>query len=208
MRRDALPTVIGCLMVVLSASACVKSGTSTTYTTDVTTKTVAPPSATATGPVDARPAVASDAPDCPLLDAAQATDLGGMRLDHIQVLKRGTAIVGCRFFAIQGSALAASEHLPGPNQPVIEFTSAHYADDLSAHNALARAAEKGTDPNQYQIAAGVVGVAYRTAFDPADGARDWAVGFAKKTTLVVVRTATDKSSYIALQLARAVYPRF
>lgn len=190
-----------------TTSSCVKSSTTTSYTTDVSTTTVTPTSAP-TGPVDRRAVVAADAPACPVLSAAEAADLGGMRLARIQVLRQGTAVVGCRFFAIQGSALAESEHLPGPNQPVIEIAATRYADAVSAHNALARAADKGTDANQYPVAAGVVGVAYRTTFDPTDGPRDWAVGFSKQATLVIVRTARSDNSFSALQVAQAVYPRF
>lgn len=196
-----------CVLVAMTASSCVHNSTTTSDTTDVTTHTVTP-SAAPTGPVDTRRAIATPAADCPLLSATDAAQLGGMRLARIERLTRGTSVIGCRFYAIQGSALAASEHLPGPNQPVIEIASARYADDVSAHNALARTADKGTDQNQYPIASGVVGVAYRTTFDPEDGPRDWAVGFAKKTTLVIVSTARYDSSYSAVQLAQAVYPQF
>ena len=82
-----------------------------------------------------------------------------------------------------------------------------YRDALDAHNALAVAATKGTDQNQYAVVPGVVGVAYRVAFDPQDAGRDWAFGFSKASVLVVVRTARSDSSFTALQLAQAIYPR-
>ena len=194
-----------CLLAA-TTSACVKSKTSIVYSTDTTTHTTTP-SAGPTGPVDTRKLVASDAAACPLLSATDAAQLGGMRLARIQVLKRGTSVAGCRFFAIQGSYLAESEHLPGPNQPVIEIQTSRYATELDAHNALAVASTRGADQNQYPVATGAVGVAYRTTFDPQDGNRDWAFGFNKKATLVIVSTARSDSSYTALQLAQAIYPK-
>ncbi|MDT4939822.1 MAG: hypothetical protein QOG80_3493 [Pseudonocardiales bacterium] len=192
----------------LGVGGCTTSATTSVIDSTHTTVETITPSTDPAGPLDARPIVASDAPSCPLLSAANAAEDGGMRLARIQVLRRGSAVVGCRFYAIQGSSLATSEHLPGPNQPVIEITSAKYATHVAASNALVRIARKGTEPNQYPIAGSVVGVAYRATFDPGDGARDWSVGFAKNTTLVVVRTASDVTSLNALTLARAVFARF
>jgi hypothetical protein len=191
----------------VALAGCVTSGDTTVDTTDTTVSTVSA-SPERTGPVDTRRAVASDTPGCPLLSATDAAQIGGMRLARIQTLKRGTSVIGCRFFAIQGSWLAQSEHLPGPDQPVIEIASTRYVSGLAAHNALARVSTKGSDQNQYNVTADVVGVAYRVAFDPADGPRDWAFGFSKGTTLVVVRTATNVTSQIARDIARAVYPKF
>ena len=207
MSKRVLVSTAVCLLVAATTSACVKSKTTIVYSTDTTTHT-ATPSAGPTGPVDTRKVVVSDAAACPMLSATDAAQLGGMRLARIQVLKRGTSVVGCRFFAIQGSYLAASEHLPGPNQPVIEIDSSRYATELDAHNALAVISTKGTDQNQYTIATGIVGVAYRTTFDPQDGNRDWAVGFNKKATLVILRTARYDSSYTAVQLAQAIVSKF
>jgi hypothetical protein len=196
-----------CALTAATTSACVKSKTSDVYVTDTTTRIVSQ-SAAPTGPVDTRAVTASDAASCPLLTSGDAAEIGGMRLARVQVLKRGTSVAGCRFYAIQGSYLAESEHLPGPNQPVIDFTSSRYATELDAHNALAEISTRGSDQNQYPIAKGVVGVAYRTRFDPQDGNRDWAVGFNKGKTLVVLRTARSDSSYTAVQLAQAVYARY
>jgi hypothetical protein len=128
----------------------------------------------------------------------------GMRLARVQVLRQGGTTIGCRFFALQGSPLATSERLPGPNQPVIQITSSVFADALAAHNALVRLADAGTDPAQYTIRVGIVGVAFRTTFDPSDGAKDWAVAFNKGSTLVVVKTAVSETSADALAIARSV----
>jgi hypothetical protein len=65
-------------------------------------------------------------------------------------------------------------------------------------------ANAGTDPAQYTIRSDIVGVAFRTRFDPADGARDWAVGFSVARKLVVIKTAVDDTSADALAIARIV----
>jgi len=127
-----------------------------------------------------------------------AADTTGMRLARVQVLRQGGTTIGCRFYALQGSPLATSEHLPGPNQPVVEITSSTFANTIAAHNALARLADAGTDPAQYTISDGIVGVAFRIRFDPSDGAKDWAVAFNKDSTLVVIKTAISNTSDDAL----------
>jgi hypothetical protein len=196
-----LVAVVGCALVL---TACTSGATKVVDSSITRTETITP-SAGATGPVDTRPVVAQDATDCPVLSFADAASMGGMRLSHVQVLKQGSATVGCRFYAIS-TGLAQSEHLHG--EDVIEITSTRYATPLSAHNALALLADKGTDPAQYTIAPGIVGVAFRTAFDPVDGARDWAVAFAKASVLVVVHTATTVTSYNAVQIAQSIVGKY
>jgi hypothetical protein len=196
---------ISVVAAILLLAGCTSAATTVVDSSVTRTETITP-SAAATGPLDTRPIVAQDAATCPLLSFQDAASIGGMRLAHLQILRQGSATVGCRFFAISSGPLAQSEHLHG--QDVLEITSARYASALTAHNALARLAGTGTDPAQYTIAPGVVGVAFRATFDPGDGDRDWAIAFAKNTALVVVRTATTVTSYNALQLAQAVVGKF
>jgi len=166
------------------------------------------PSQAATGPLDTRPTAAVDARACPFLDSQTVADTVGMRLGRVEVLRQGGKTIGCRFYALQGSPLSTSEHLPGPNQPVVEIASTVYATVTAAHNALARLATAGTDPQQRTITAGIVGVVFRTGFDPADGARDWTAAFNKASTLVVTRTAVTDTSEDALEIAQALAAKF
>jgi hypothetical protein len=202
-----LGPVLACL--VLGLTACTAShspaGPSEIVSTHTNTITLSPSN---TGAIDVGPTTAANASSCPLLTMQTASESTGMRLDRIQVLRQARRVIGCRFYALQGSPLATSEHLPGPNQPVIAITSSRFATDTAAHNALARLASAGTEPAQYTIGGSTVAVAFRTTFDPTDGAKDWAVAFAKHTTLVVIKTAISDTSADAVDVARAVFPKF
>lgn len=194
----------------LMLTAC-SSGAPRSRTADTTVSTQVlsvPTNRSSTGPLDTRPTKALDAGSCPILVTQTAADAVGMRLDRVQVLRQGSKTIGCRFYALQGSPLSTSEHLPGPNQPVVEIASAVYATATAAHNALARLAVAGTDAEQRMVSTAVVGVVFRTRFDPADGAQDWAIGFTKASTLVVIKTAVTVTSEDALTLAQAVISEF
>jgi len=170
--------LVGCALALAASTAACTSSQTTVIDSSVTRTQTITPTAAATGPVDTSPVTAHDAADCPLLAFQQAVSIGGMRLSRVQVLLQGGKTVGCRFFAISSGPLAQSEHLHGQN--VIEIIGVRYATALSAHNALVVLADKGTDPAQYTIASGIVGVAFRAAFDPGDGTRDWNIAFAKQ----------------------------
>jgi hypothetical protein len=86
----------------------------------------------------------------------------------------------------------------------VQIATTIFRDSVAAHNALVRLANAGTDPAQYTIRSDIVAVAFRTRFDPADGARDWAVGFSAARTLVVIKTAVNNTSADALTIARIV----
>jgi hypothetical protein len=160
-------------------------------------------------PVSTGPTSAAQASSCPLLDQQSAADKVGMRLERITVLKSGGAVVGCRFYALQNSPLAVSEHLPGPNQPAIQITSARYADKTSAHNAFIALAEKtGTNLQQATIATGNVGLCFQTAFYPKDKGADWACTYSVGVTLVLVKTVVTQPAFNAIQIAKAVAPKF
>src|SRR5690242_19623355 len=129
MRSSALRTALLAVPAVL-LTACTSSGTaaptpSTSTRTVIGTRTV-----TATtsrpAPVTSGPTTTATAARCPLLDTPQAAARVGMRLGRITVQRSGGRIVGCRFYTLQGSPLAHSEHLPGPKQPAIEIETTRY----------------------------------------------------------------------------------
>jgi hypothetical protein len=131
-----------------------------------------------------------------------------MRLAKERVLTSGGKQIGCEFFAIQGSPLATSERLPGPNQPVLRITSARYASALEAHNAMVLLAEAGTNPQQVTVARGNIGLAFQTDFYPPDQGTDWACAFTAGTTLVVLHTVVTSPALNAIEIAKAVARKF
>jgi hypothetical protein len=180
----------------------------------VTTTIEAPPSSVSAGPIRTGPTVAAKARSCPFLDAQSAASRVGMRLDAIKILSSGGRVIGCRFYPL-GHPTAqcdrtclAGEHLPPASQPALEITSARYATTVDAHNAVVLLARAGTNPQQAQIAAGIIGVCYQTEFYPKDRGQDWACAFNKATVVVVVHTAVVDPSYNAVQVAKGVAPRF
>lgn len=104
------------------------------------------------------------------------------------MLTSGAKIVGCRMYALQGSPLSRSEHLPGPNQPAVEITTTRYASAGAAHNAFVLAARDGANPQQDTIAPGNIGVCYQIDFYKKDNGKDWACGFSVDTIAVTVKT--------------------
>lgn len=175
----------------------------------VTTTTVSAkrPSNAPTGPVDAGPTTTTDAV-CPLLDTPSAAEDVGVRMGRVVVLESGGQPVGCRFYADQDPAFKTSEHLPGPNQPVLQIVSARYGDSTAAHNAMVRLAEAGTNAHQDNLGGGVEAISFQIRFDPADGSQDWAYTFRKGVTVVVVKTAQRDTSFDARAVATAVVDRF
>jgi hypothetical protein len=100
-------------------------------------------------------------------------------MGRITALSAGGKPIGCRFYADQDPSYRASEHLPGPNQPVMQIVSSHYADATAAHNATVRIAQAGHNAYQANLGVGIEGISFQTRFDPADGNRDWAYAFRK-----------------------------
>jgi hypothetical protein len=216
-----LAWAVSALTVTLALAACT-GGSSTATPTQTTTITEAnapassasstpassgpatkPPSVTPTGPTGTAPTT-SAAAACPLIPEAQAADLLGQRLARVATQTAGGRTVGCQFFDVQGTALAASEHLSGPNQPALQISSAGYATAVMAHNAMVLTAEKGANAH-----ASGTGIAYRTTFDPVDGAnRDWAFAFTVGTTLVVVLTNQGDSELDAEKIGQVVAAKF
>jgi hypothetical protein len=118
-----------------------------------------------------------------------------MRLGRTTLLRSGGRTVGCRYYAIQGTALHDSEHLPGPDQPAVEVTTQRYATVTDAHNAVVRTADKGTNPQQVDLGNGLIGVCFQTQFDAKDHGRDWACAVNKGTVELVVRSVDTTGTF-------------
>jgi len=205
-RAGSLTLTAGLVAALTACSSASGSAPATVSVTVIQTRTPsasASPSAIATGPISAGPTT-SAAGSCPLISEADAADALGQRLAGVAVQSAGGKVVGCQFFDVQGTALAASEHLSGPNQPALEITSAQYATPTLAHNAMVLTAQAGVNAH-----ASGTGVAYRTTFDPIDGAnQDWAFAFATGTTLVIVRTNEADSELNAERIGAAIAGKF
>jgi hypothetical protein len=130
----------------------------------------------------------------------------GMRLGRLTVLRSAGRVVGCRFYALQGSPLHTSEHLPGPKQPVVEVLTQRYPTPTAAHNAFARLAAAGRNPQQVDLGRAGTGVCYQTDFYPRDGGRDWACGGNVGTVRVLVRTVDTTGTFGPAAVTRAVLP--
>lgn len=191
--------------LVLVAAGCTSSGVAapsgTTTRTVVGTRTSTAPVGPTT-PVSTGPTTAARAAACPLLAKQQAADRVGMRLERITVLHSGRKVVGCRFYALQGSPLHNSEHLPGPNQPAIEIETTRYASPVAAHNAFVLEARRGKNPQQVTIG-NTIGVCFQIPFYKPDHGTDWACAFSRGTTKVSVRTVAQ-SALDAIRATRAV----
>jgi hypothetical protein len=130
-----------------------------------------------------------------------------MRLGRLTVLKSGGRAVGCRFYALQGGSLHATEHLPGPEQPVVEVATWRYATATAAHNAFVLAARAGRNPQQTSLGRAGTGVCYQVAFYPKDHGTDWACGASVGALRVLVRTVDTTEALIAATVTRAVLRR-
>ncbi len=190
----------------LALVGCTQS-TPTKVTTVTRTSTVAVPSPTATGAISTGPVTSADG-TCPYLDSASAADALGIRLGRQAVLSAAGQPVGCQFFATTDPAFVASEHLPGPNQPVLQISSSRYADATSAHNAMVATGTAGGSAHSATVTGGITGVAYQTTFDPTDGAQDWAFVFATASTVVTVLTAQSDSELDAQVVAGQIAAKF
>jgi len=178
----------------------------TDYSTITRTVTVPTPSSGPTGALDTAPLTEAATTSCPLVELAAAADSIGMRLARITTLTQGSAVVGCRFYALQGNSLTTSEHLPGPNQPALEIITSTYANSVAARNAAVALAVAGTNQQVVTLTGGVQGDVFRTTFDPTDGRSDWTLVLNKDATLVIVRTAVTDSSLDAVGVGNDVLP--
>lgn len=155
-----------------------------------TTTAPAPP----TAPVDTGPTTAASATTCPLAGTEFVHTTLGMRLSRLTVLHSGGHVVGCRFYPLTHPTLQCpasclqGEHLPGPNQPVLEITTRRYPSSVAAHNAFVLVARKGSNPEVVELGGGVQGVCFQTAFYPKDRGTDFACATSKGTTTLLVRS--------------------
>lgn len=209
-----MPRAIRCLAVATglaltagcTASASEPSGDHT-ITQTVTRIRTRPPSPPATGPIVAGPTSAAPGA-CPFLDVATAASDVGVRMGRVEVLSSGGTSVGCRYYADQDPAYKASEHLPGPGQPVLSITSSRYRSATFAHNAMVRTAEAGTNARTEKLSAQVEGISFRTRFQPSDHGRDWAYAFRVGVTLVVVTTIQTDTAFDARAVGADIAGRF
>lgn len=128
-----------------------------------------------------------------------------MRLARVTVLRNDVRTIGCRFYALQNSPLADSEHLPGPKQPAVEVVTQRFATAVAAHNAFVRRAEKGRNPQQRKLTPSTTAVCFQTDFYAKDHGQDWACGFSKATTSVVVRTVVTSPALNAFLVTRKAF---
>lgn len=199
--------IVGLAAALLTLSACTSGSSggegSSPAAGPTATSTGAGSTAAAT-PSAAGPTIAAAARSCPFVTAAFVKNTMGMRLGRLTVLRTGGRTVGCRFYAIQGSPLHDSEHLPGPRQPVVEITTERYGSATDAHNAFVREAEVGRNPVQTTLGAGRTGVCYQTAFYPKDRGQDWACGVSAGRTRVLVRTVDTTGAFSTAAVTKDV----
>jgi len=202
--RRVLLMLATCAAVPLAACTSTPAHPPTTPDVTVThTQTATRTAAPDPHPIVAGPTTAAGARSCPLMAKQAAADNVGMRLARITVLRSGGTVIGCNFFALQGSPLATSEHLPGPKQPVISIVTSRYGTAVAAHNAMVLLARSGTSGSQVRLHDGV-GVVYRTSFDPHDRGRDWVCAFTRGAGLTVIKTVVTDTSVNAVALANVL----
>lgn len=182
-------------------AACTSSGTPTTYTTQTTTITHT--SSADPNPIDTGPTRATSAESCPFVGKHYVHYTIGMRLGRVTVLRSGGRTVGCRFYALQNSYLHDSEHLPGPNQPVLQITTQRYHSAVAAHNAFVRLATAGRNALQVPLG-GATGVCFQTDFYPKDAGTDWACAVNNGSTAVVVHSVDTTASFNTASVTRVV----
>ncbi|MGI8882142.1 MAG: hypothetical protein ACR2KJ_16860 [Jatrophihabitans sp.] len=162
------------------------------------TPTVVPTTALDTG------AITHKDGGCPLVSVSAAVANGGMRLIRTVVFTQGGRVVGCDFYADPN--FAASEHLPGPNQPAVSVRVARYANATIAFNAMARTGSAGGAAHEVNLSTKVKGVAFRTRFDPSDGKTDWAYVYNVGTKVVTVLTAQSANELAGIDIGKAILP--
>jgi hypothetical protein len=204
--KRAASALLGCVLV-LGGCSSARGGESTAPATSPIGATASSPKPSRSTPRAPTPTTSRDA-SCPFLDTDSAASAVGVRMGRTSVLSSAGRIVGCRFYADQDPSYRASEHLPGPNQPVLQIVANRYANSTSAHNAMVRLAEAGTNAYQAALSPSVEGISFQTRFDPADGNRDWAYTFRKGTTVVVVTTVQRDTAFDARAVASAIVGRF
>ena len=133
---------------------------------------------------------------CPYIATQDLADEVGSRVGRTTILT--STPPGCRFY------------LPFADfHAVAQITVKTYADGLTAHNAMVRIAEAGSQPIGIpSLAAETEGILYRTSFYEPDGDRDWACIFRKGRTVVTVKTDQNDTSFNAKQIAITASDKF
>lgn len=142
---------------------------------------------------------------CPFASADAVRNTIGMPLGRISRL-RATALKGCRFYAHQGSSRNASEHLPGPTQPVLEILVRHYGTTVTAHNVVVLTARRAHNAQRVNLGK-ARGACFQTNFYPNDHGKDWACAASKKRTEVVVHSVDTAGTFGTATILRAVLGR-
>ena len=142
---------------------------------------------------------------CPLASTLFVRNTIGLRLGKITRL-RGGGIAGCRFYGLQDGSLSQSEHLPGPNQPVLEVVVRQFDSAVDAHNAVVARATAGRQAHTVQFGR-VRGACFQTAFYPKDHGEDWACGANLGKVEVLVYSVDTTASFSVVAVTRAVLRR-
>jgi hypothetical protein len=202
MSRTALAAL---LVAVAMLTACHSStrhaaGTSTSSVRPSPSASTPPPATSANPkpklkPAPHRPVREVDG-TCPYIATKDLADKVGSRVGRTTILTSTPR--DCRFY------------LPfGDFHAVAQITVTIYPDALTAHNAMVRTAEQGSQPIGIpSLAPGTEGILYRTSFYPPDGDRDWACIFRKGDAVVTVKTDQNDTSFNAEQIAIAVSGKF
>jgi hypothetical protein len=201
MRRAGLAAS---LVVAAALTACHSSataGSTSISSVQRSPSTSTPPPATSAKP-NPRPTPTPHRPvreidgTCPYIATQDLADKVGSRVGRTTVFTSTPR--GCRFYLPFGDLHA-----------VAQITARTYPDALTAHNAMVRTAEKGSQPIGIpSLAPDTEGILYRSSFYPPDGDQDWACIFRKGRTVVTVKTDQNDTSFNAKQIAITVSRRF
>jgi hypothetical protein len=203
--RPILAPVTARVLALLTALALVGAGCSSSDSTAGVSLRPAVPSGSASARFEPGKAHEVPAKSCALASAASVRNTLGMRLGRLTRLT-GTGVRGCRFYALQGSSLHASEHLPGPKQPVLEILVRRYASATEAHNVVVLTARSGHNAQRVSLGK-TKGVCFQTDFYRKDHGKDWACAASKKRVEVVIHSVDTTGTFSTATILRAVLRR-
>jgi hypothetical protein len=152
----------------------------------------------------AGPTTVTAAAACPLLRQQFVANTIGMRLARITVARNRGRVTGCRFYALQHSALHDSEHLPGPHQPAVQITIVRYPTATSAKSGVAAHVALGTAAQRARFGPDTFGACFRAAFYAPDHGTDWGCAVGAGTDEVLVQTVDTTTALDVVTLTKAV----
>jgi hypothetical protein len=167
---------------------------------------VTPSGGQSNGPEGIGPIHEVKAKSCPLATTDFIRNTMGMRLGRVTRL-HGNGLTGCRFYALQDSSLHNSEHLPGPNQPVVEILARRFGLPFEARKAMLFLAQVNKNGQHVPLAKGGGGACFQTNFYPKDHGQDWACAAVKGRTEVVVHSVDTTGTYSTGSVVKAVLTR-